>query len=140
MKLIISPLRYDVILGKNWKNKHKATTDCSNSHVNFEHAGNKCIIHANETIKETSLGSLVNGYKNGCPMLSILLRNDNDSYNVSVNKNAGFSQFFQSIPTYFRKNYLRVFLQNEPMKTSKFNSKKEPSQSRKICTECPTLN
>ena len=60
MKFFATPLRYDVILGKNGKNKHKPAVDCSNYHVNFKHAGNEYMIHANETIKETSLGSRMN--------------------------------------------------------------------------------
>ncbi len=91
MKFIITPLLHSVVLGKSWKNKHKATIYCSNDHVSFKHAGDKYIIHANETIKETSLGSPVNDYKNGCPVSSVLLRNDNDSYNARVKKNAEFS-------------------------------------------------
>ncbi len=86
MKFIVTPLRYDVILGKSWKNKHKATIHYSNNYVNFKHAGNEYIIHANKTIKETFLGSLMNDYKNGCPIFSILLRNETDNYSDSMNK------------------------------------------------------
>ncbi len=91
MKLTVTLLRYHVILGKNRKNKHKATIDCSNNHVNFAHAGNKYIIHAKETIKETSLGSLVNEYKDECSIFFVLLRNEIDNYSDIVNKNAEFS-------------------------------------------------
>ncbi len=91
MKFIVTPRRYDVILDRIWKNKQKATIDCSNKHVNFKHAGEKYIIHDNETIKETSLGSLVNDCKNGCLIFSVLLRNEIDSYSDSVNKNSKVS-------------------------------------------------
>ncbi len=91
MKFIVTPLRYDFVLGKSWKSKHNATIDCSDNYVNFTHAGNEYIIHDDETIKETSLGSLVNGYKYECPIFSVLLRNENLNYSNCVNKNAWFS-------------------------------------------------
>ncbi len=97
MKFKVILLRYHVILGKNWKNKHKATIDCYDNHVNFAHAGNKYIVHAKENIKETSLGSLVNEYKDECFIFFVLLRNENDNYSGIVNKNpefwAGLSEY-----------------------------------------------
>ncbi len=103
MKFIVSLLRYDVILSNSWKKKHNATIDCSNNHVNFKHAGNKCITLANETIKETPLGSLVNDYKNECPIFSVLLRNENGNYSDSVNKSDEFSGVLSEYSDVFRK-------------------------------------
>ena len=80
--------------------------DCSNYHVNFNHAGNENIIHANETIKETSLGSLVNNYKNDCPIFSVSLRSEIDSYSDSVNKNTEFSDYSYVFPEELPKGLL----------------------------------
>ncbi len=77
MKFIICPLRCDAfIIGNNWKNKQKATIDRSNNHVHFNHAGHKYIIYSNETITKTSLGSLVNDYRNGflCFLFCFLMK------------------------------------------------------------------
>ncbi len=117
MKFIISLLRYDVILGKNWKNKHKATFDCSNIHVHFNHAGHQYIIHANETIEETSLGSLVNDYKNGCPMFSVLLRSENDNNSDNVNREAEFSAVLSEYTDVFPEEFPKDLL---PRRTSEY--------------------
>ncbi len=133
MKFIVTPRRYDVILDTNWKNSHKATIDCSKNNVNFEYAGNKYIIHTKETIKETSLGSLVNDYKNESPIFSVLLRNENVHYCGCVNKNAEFSAVLSEYSGVLPEELPKVL-------PPKRNSRKDLSQSRKVCTECPTPN
>ncbi len=115
IKFIVISLQYDVILGKNWKNKQKATIDCYDDHVSFEHAGNKYIIHAEENIKETSLVSLVNGYKNACPIFSVLLRNGNVNHSDCVNKNAEFSAILSENSDVFPEELPKEF---PPKRTS----------------------
>ena len=39
----------------------------------------------------TSSGSLLNDWKNGCPLYSVLLRNENDNNRDNINRNAEFS-------------------------------------------------
>ncbi len=39
----------------------------------------------------TSSGSLLNDWKNGCPLYSVLLRNENDNNSDNVNRDAEFS-------------------------------------------------
>ncbi len=140
MKLIISPLKHDVIHGKNWKNKHKATTDCSNNDVPFNHAVHQYIIHANETIKESSLESLVNDYKNGCPMFSVLLRNENENNSHRVYRNAEFSAVLSEYTDVFPEELPKGLRPKRANEDLEMNSKKDPSQSRKICIECLILN
>ena len=75
MRFIVSPLRYSVIFGKKWETKYDAKIDCSNNQICFRYRGSDHVLHAIKAIEETSLGSLVNDYKKGFPMYSVLLHN-----------------------------------------------------------------
>ncbi len=66
-----------------------------------------------ETIEDASLRSLVNDYKNGCPMFSGLLRNDN-GYSDSVNKNAEFSVVRSEFSDVFAKELPKGLPPNQP--------------------------
>ncbi len=108
MEFIVSPLKYDVILDKNWKNNHHATIDCSNNYVHFKYAGNKCMIHATETMEDTSLGSRVKGWRNGCPMFSVLIYDVNRNSTDDVKRNTEIVEVIIRTSTEVAINMFRI--------------------------------
>ena len=90
------------------------------------------MIQANETIEKTSLGSIVNDYNNRCPMFAFLLRNENDNYSDSVNKNAEISAVLSE--------YTDVFPDELPKGLLPKRTNEDFRIEFKEGTECPTLS
>ena len=106
MKFVVAPCQYDVIMGKNWRTKHKAKVDCANNHVSFQHERVEYFILGKEVIQPISASALMNDYSKGCQMFSIVLRNESDSKNSNVKNREDISSVLNE--------YMDVFPEDLP--------------------------
>jgi len=76
IRFVVSPLSYDVILGKKWGTNHKAKLDLNCNKVDFCHKDRSYSIYAKRVAlsEYVSVNTICREYSKGSPLFAVLLR------------------------------------------------------------------
>ena len=76
MRFAVSPLSYDLILGKQWTYRHRALIDCYNNIITFRHKDETLSIIADEpsTSSLVSVNNVIKSERIGYPTFAVMIR------------------------------------------------------------------